>query len=97
MHCHGGQPLPSKKSGDEQIPCCKMLRATITNGAKSVQVASKDYLPIQNWIVAEIIFADEPQLHRAPQELDTGPPFADSFAESVLQRSILAHAPPLRA
>jgi hypothetical protein len=27
-------------------------------------------------------------------ELDTGPPFANTFAESVLQRSILAHAPP---
>jgi hypothetical protein len=97
MHCHGGQPLPSKKSGDQEMPCCKMLCATITGEAKIVQVASKDYLPIQSWIVAEIIFADEPQLHRAPQELDTGPPFAGSFAESVLQRSILAHAPPLRA
>ena len=97
MHCHGGQPLPSKKSGDEEMPCCKMLRATVTGQAKIVQVASKDYLRIQNWIVAEIIFADEPQLHRAPQELDTRPPFADSFAESVLQRSLLAHAPPLRA
>lgn len=28
-------------------------------------------------------------------ELGTGPPFACSFAESVLQRSILAHAPPV--
>jgi len=94
MHCHGGQPLPSKKSGDEEMPCCKLLRATIIGQAKIVQVASKDYLPIQSWIVAEIIFADEPQLHQA-QELDTGPPFAGSFAESVLQRSILAHAPPV--
>lgn len=41
------------------------------------------------------------QLAAAPQmraglilELDTGPPDASSFAESVLQRSILAHAPP---
>ncbi len=97
MHCHDGQPLPSKKSGDEETPCCKMLRATITGQAKIVQVASKQYLPIQSWVVADVIFADEPQLHRASQELDTGPPFADSFAESVLQRSILANAPPLRA
>jgi hypothetical protein len=28
-------------------------------------------------------------------ELDTGPPFVHTFAESVLQRSILAHAPPI--
>jgi hypothetical protein len=94
MHCHGTQPAPSKKSGDEEMPCCKVLRATLAGQGKIVQVASKDFFPIQRWIVAEIIFADEAQLHRPAQELDTGPPFAGSFAESVLQRSILAHAPP---
>ena len=30
-------------------------------------------------------------------ELDTGPPGSISFAESVLQRSLLAHAPPVLA
>jgi len=95
MHCHGNQPSPSKKTGDEEMPCCKVLRATLAGQGKIVQVASKDFLPIQRWIVAEILFADEVQLHRATQELDTGPPFAGTFAESVLQRSILAHAPPL--
>ena len=97
MHCHGNQSSPSKKSGEEEMPCCKMLRATLAGEAKIVQVASKDFLPIQNWIIAQVIFAEEAQLHRAPQELDTGPPFAGSFAESVLQRSILAHAPPFLA
>ena len=76
------------------MPCCKMLRATTASEAKIVEVASKNFVPIQNWIVAELISADETQLHGPPQELDTGPPFAGSFAESVLQRSILAHAPP---
>ncbi len=95
MHCHSSQPSPSKKSGDEEMPCCKVLRATLAGQGKIVQVASKDFLPIQNWIIAQIIFADEGQLRRVPQELDTGPPFAGSFAESVLQRSILAHAPPV--
>jgi hypothetical protein len=97
MHCHGGQPLPSKKRGDEEMPCCKMLRATVTGEAKIIQVATKDYVPIQSWIVAEIILAHEARLHRVPQGLDTGPPFAASFAESVLQRSVLAHAPPFLA
>jgi hypothetical protein len=92
MHCHGNQPSPSKKSSEEEMPCCKVLRATITGEAKIVEVASKDFLPIQSWIVAELVFAAETQL--PPLELDTGPPFADSFAESVLQRSLLAHAPP---
>jgi len=97
MHCHGNQPSPSKKSSEEEMPCCKMLRATLAGQGKIVQVASKDFLAIQRWIVAEIIFADDALLHRQPQELDTGPPFAGSFAESVLQRSILAHAPPFLA
>jgi len=93
MHCHGNQPTPSKKSGEEEMPCCKMLRATLTSEAKVVEVASKNFLPVERWIVADLISAAEPQL--SPLELDTGPPFAGSFAESVLQRSILAHAPPV--
>jgi len=93
MHCHGNQPAPSKKSSEEEMPCCKMLRATITSEAKIVEVASQNFLPIQHWIVAELISATETPL--SPLELDTGPPFAGSFAESVLQRSILAHAPPV--
>ena len=77
------------------MPCCKMLRATITSEAKVVEVASKTFLPIQDWIVAELIVADQEHSHCAPLELDTGPPFVASFAESVLQRSVLAHAPPV--
>jgi len=92
MHCHGNQPAPSKKSNDDEMPCCKMLRATITSEAKIVEAASQNFVPIQNWIVAEVISAPATQL--SPLELDTGPPFAGSFAESVLQRSVLAHAPP---
>jgi hypothetical protein len=94
MHCHGTQPAPSNKNSEGKTPCCKVLRATMTNDAKTVQVANKDFLPIQSAIIAQVFFANEAQLHRTPLELDTGPPFAGSFAESVLQRSILAHAPP---
>ena len=38
-------------------------------------------------------FRDAP----APLLLDTGPPGAHSFAELILQRSLLAHAPPFLA
>jgi hypothetical protein len=93
MHCHGNQPTPSKKSSEDEMPCCKMLRATITSEAKVVEVESNNFVPIQHWIVAELISAAE--THLSPLELDTGPPFAGSFAESVLQRSVLAHAPPV--
>ena len=95
MHCHANQSSPSKKSNEEEMPCCKVLRATLAGQGKTVQVTSKDFLPIQTWIIAEAISAYEAQLHRPQLEFDTGPPFAASFAESVLQRSLLAHAPPM--
>jgi hypothetical protein len=95
MHCHGSPPAPAKRSGEEEMPCCKVLCATLASQGKIIQIASKDFLPVQSWIVTEKIFADEAQLHRAPQELDTGPPGENSFVQSVLQRSILVHAPPL--
>ncbi len=81
MHCHGNQPAPSKKSSDDEMPCCKMLRATITSEAKIVEAASQNFVPIQNWILSEVISAPATQL-------------SPLFAESVLQQSILAHAPP---
>jgi len=94
MHCHGSQPAPLKKSNsEEEMPCCKMLRATLASEAKIVEVASQNFVPVQDWVVAELFSAAETQL--SPLELDTGPPFGGSFAESVLQRSVLAHAPPV--
>jgi hypothetical protein len=92
MHCHGNQSPPDK-SADEGMPCCKVLRATITAQAKILQGPSIDFLPIQPWIPAEPVSADKKQIRCESGELDTGPP-AVSFAESVLQQSILAHAPP---
>lgn len=97
MHCRGNQPPPPNKNGEEEMPCCKVLRATVTSEAKTVEAASNDFVPLQPWMVAEIIFADEAHLQSAAEELGTGPPFADSFAESVLRRSIFAHAPPFVA
>lgn len=70
------------------------MRATAVNPAKSF---AKEF-----FFVAHVNFAPAPviaplQIARATLEFDTGPPGARTFAESVLQRSILAHAPPVRA
>ena len=93
MHCHGASvPQSPPKSGDEQTPCCKALKAiTIAKlhvGTNAVDFALKEY-PTAGLVV---------EISQAPTQtfgLDTGPPGALSFSESVLQRSILAHAPPL--
>jgi hypothetical protein len=91
MHCHGDRPAPTK-GGEEQTPCCKVLKAvTVAKdnvGTNPVDFALKEYpsgeLAVEIW-----------QAHTHTLGLDTGPPRALSFSESVLQRSILAHAPPL--
>jgi len=77
------------------MPCCKLLLATLNDNAKTVQNASSNFLPIQSLAFVELISADDAQFHCRALELDTGPPGSRSFAELILQRSILAHAPPL--
>lgn len=91
--CHGSPGAPAgSPAKDEAAPCCKLLRATL---AKSDQPVSQNYFTgsPQAWLNAGLALTE--QLHwRQSFELDTGPPSSESFAESVLQRSILAHAPP---
>jgi hypothetical protein len=91
MHCHGDRPAPSKNR-DEQTPCCKVLKAVtvakVNVCANQIDFALSEYstgeLAVEIW-----------QAHTHTLGLDTGPPKALSFSESVLQRSILAHAPPV--
>jgi hypothetical protein len=92
--CHESGPAPSKSRGqDDQSPCCKILRATLVEMTKPLLSFDPLAFSLHAYLVGLIIFPESRDvLH--PLELDTGPPFSGSFAESVLQRSILAHAPP---
>ena len=85
-----GQPKPAK---DPATPCCKTLQALSVSPAKSFEASVT-------------MFFGGPLACRAPTIapprvavvayclLNTGPPGGNSFAESVLQWSLLAHAPP---
>ena len=85
-----------QKKQSSQVQCCKILRAVAPTIAKS-------------WARSDSVFSDIDfrfEYHRllanfrdapAPLLLDTGPPGAHSFAELILQRSLLAHAPPFLA
>jgi hypothetical protein len=83
---------PAKKEPAPKTPCCKDVRAVIAKsvmatpgGARSI--GSLDYAP-------EV--AVRPAREATKTEgLDTGPPGRFSFAELVLQESMLAHAPPV--
>jgi hypothetical protein len=88
-----GHSQPEKKDNQRELPCCKSLFATAAPAKIS---ASYD----ANLFVLQPYFAADFQLvigtsHAPLAELDTGPPDLRTFAESVLQRSILAHAPPV--
>jgi len=93
MHCHGAQPSPAKH-GREQTPCCKVLKALTI--AKVDPGANPGASVLKNYPVFELVVG---VLHSQTNMIaqDTGPPGALSFSESVLQRSILAHAPPFLA
>jgi hypothetical protein len=83
---------PAKGKPAANLPCCKELRAVATHAAKSVAAMATQLVGTQNFIGA--IFLMPPRLTARVPALETGPPCSLSFAESILQRSILAHAPP---
>jgi hypothetical protein len=93
--CHGNTSSPTKPARkDEQTPCCKVLRATLVQLANFVPAYDFAAFSLQPYCAGLILFAEQSRTAQT-FELDTGPPFRGSFAELVLQRSILAHAPPV--
>ena len=93
--CHSQEaPAENEENGDcADLSCCKSLSAPALAVAKSVIGYDLTFSVETDYLVAVTSFHGIE--HEAPiAELDTGPPESDSFAESVLQRSLLAHAPP---
>ncbi|MEP6823045.1 MAG: hypothetical protein ABI946_11930 [Chthoniobacterales bacterium] len=95
-HCGGhsdDSQQPHKDGGCDDQNCCKSLTAPAVALAKSP--VSFDWF---DFVMADYFTAILPG-HTDPHpavvfQLDTGPPRASSFAESVLQGSLLSHAPP---
>ncbi|MGE5212344.1 MAG: hypothetical protein ACM3NN_01490 [Nitrospirota bacterium] len=88
---------PGKQKGQSsQVQCCKVLRALIF--AKTKDWARNDAKFCDaNFPIQKVAFVVYPSRTVAPLLLDTGPPGAFSFAELILQRSLLVHAPPFIA
>lgn len=83
---------PAKKTPAAKIVCCKDIRAIVANCVQASSAAARlmgvcDY-------AAEIV-REPATVVLEVQALDTGPPGCFSFAESVLQESMLSHAPPV--
>ncbi|PYJ26525.1 MAG: hypothetical protein DME90_11635 [Verrucomicrobia bacterium] len=88
---------PAKqKQEPSQVQCCKILRAVFLAKTKSWAPDNSKFsnAPFRVEVFAHLALAHN---ERALLSLDTGPPGARSFAELILQRSLLAHAPPFHA
>jgi hypothetical protein len=84
---------PAKKKPTTKTPCCKDVRAVV---AKGVTASAAGVRLIVGRDYATEIFAQQPlRIAIEFENLDTGPPGCFSFAESVLQESMLSHAPPV--
>ena len=93
-----GCPFHTKPAKQEKqstgAQCCKILRAIASVPNKSwarddAKLASADGYCAERALTIVCL-----QTTPALLSLDTGPPGAHSFAELILQRSLLAHAPP---
>jgi len=93
MHAQKQHPQQREKNkGCGDLPCCKTLQATASALTKTI---AKPIWP--GGLVAFLspgITATEARAQRLSPILDTGPPGENNFTQLVLQRSILAHAPP---
>jgi hypothetical protein len=77
--------------------CCKILRAVAPVTAKSWARDDAQLSDFDNDNSESMFTVAYSQTALAPLSLDTGPPGLRSFAEMILQRSLLAHAPPIVA
>jgi hypothetical protein len=85
-----------QKDQASQVQCCKVLRAVVFSKTKDWARNDGTFRDATFPVQAGAFFAGSPRAVE-PLLLDTGPPDGFSFAELILQQSLLAHAPPLVA
>ena len=83
---------PAKKQPATKTPCCKEVRAVVVKCVTANPIALR-LIGTRDYITE--IFAAPARIAVELGTLDTGPPGCLSFAESVLQESMLSHAPPV--
>lgn len=94
-HCGGSPDTPANEDQSNDCDtsnCCKSLSAP-ASFAKKLVGDDQAFYTLKDYVVGEVVFTHEQHV-ASISELDTGPPAAHGFAELVLQRSLLAHAPP---
>ena len=92
-HCPGHHSSHEGDRGDE-MECCKSFPPASVDAGKNLVSYDSNFFVLQLYLVSALLAPESSASDLRPLELDTGPPFSFSFVESVLQRSLLAHAPP---
>jgi hypothetical protein len=77
--------------------CCKILRAVASVPVKGWARDDTKLFDADGYGGKQALTIAYSQTTLVPLSLDTGPPGVRSFAELILQRSLLAHAPPIPA
>jgi hypothetical protein len=93
MQCPFHFKPAKQKREPAQLQCCKILCAVLFAKTKSWGRDDSKFSDV-DLRVEELILIVLSRSTQASSSLDTGPPAAHSFAELILQRSLLAHAPP---
>ena len=86
----------NQKQESSQLQCCKILRAVVFAQTKGWARDDGRFFDVDLRVEEVGLVALLPNV-QASWSLDTGPPGGRSFAELILQRSLLAHAPPFLA
>jgi hypothetical protein len=94
-HCHAAKDSSGKQApGDGMRECCRAVKASLSGKAEIHFDASQ--FQLQSFAILEALCP--PVANPALGFFhDHGPPGVSSFAEIVLQRSLLSHAPPTLA
>jgi hypothetical protein len=94
-----GCPFHSKpkEKQSSNTQCCKILRAVASVSTKGWGRDDSKLCGADAYCREPTLTVSYSQTTLLPLCFDTGPPGVCSFAELILQRSLLAHAPPIAA
>jgi len=93
--CHAAKADGEKKApADGMRECCRSIKASLAS--ETVVKFDPAQIELHSYAVLQALVT--PVASPAPDVFrDHGPPHVGSFAEIVLQRSLLSHAPPILA
>jgi hypothetical protein len=91
--CPFHSKLPKQEKQSSGAQCCKILRAVTPGVTNSWPRDNANFCRV-DLRVEKSTGTEGLRTALKPSFVDTGPPDAHSFAELILQRSLLAHAPP---